>query len=262
MRALIAIAALMGGAGMAVAEPAAENFLDHGEPPPGYLGGLGLITTLGPTGLFQNATSGIIPKYAFSVESCMGFKENNGDHFNANGVLLTYGVTDWLEVSGFGLIASGLDLGPGGGSTLEIGQINVRARLTRDEGAMPEITVGGIGAFGDDPLVAHSLFLAASKGFALSDGPAMRSVRVHAGIRETWPDIGQDITTGFVGLELEVVRNLYLIGEVNTRDDSFTKTPWSAGLQYKSNSFGMSLAVLQAPNESAETIYVGIGVSY
>lgn len=42
-------------------------------------------------------TSGILPKNAFSVESCMAFKENNSDHFQSNGLLLTYGVTDWLE---------------------------------------------------------------------------------------------------------------------------------------------------------------------
>ena len=262
MRALIALAALLGGAGIAAAEPVENNFLGSGEAPPGYLGGLGLITSLGPTGLFQNPTSGIIPKQAFSVQSCMAFKENNGDHFISNGLLLTYGVTDWLEVSGFGLLASQLDLGPGNGNSLELGQVNVRARLTRDLGGMPEISIGGIVGFGDDPLVSHSLFLAASKGFALSDGPAMRSIRFHGGIRQTWPDLGDDITTAFFGLELEVLRDLYLIGEVNTRDDSFTETPWSVGLQYKSSSFGMSLAVFQAPNETEETIYVGIGVSY
>ncbi len=35
-----------------------------------------------------------------------------------------------------------------------------------------------------------------------------------------------------------------------------------AGLQYKSKSFGLSASVLQAPNDSEETYYVGIGVSY
>jgi hypothetical protein len=223
---------------------------------------IGLITTLGPTGLFQNATSGIAPKYAFSVESCMGFKENNGDHFQANGLLVTYGVTDWLEISGFGLLVSGLDPTTTGDSELIAGSFNARARVLRETDGLPEVTVGGIASFGDDPLVAHSLYLATSKGFALSDGDFMRGIRLHAGIRETWPVHAQDITTAFVGLELEVVKNLYLIGEVNTRDDSFAKTPWSAGFQYKSSSFGFSAAVMQAPNETRETYYVGIGVSY
>lgn len=227
-----------------------------------YVGGRGLLTALGPTGLFQNPTSGIVPKYAFSVQSCMSFKENNGDHFQTNGVLVTYGVTDWLEVGGFGLYVHGYDPAVYGDDHFEMGQVNARARLVRDEGGLPEITIGGIVGFGDDRPAQDSLYVSASKGFALSDGDIMRSVRVHAGLRETWRHLGDDYFTGFAGLELEVFRNLFLIGEVNFRDDSFNHTPWSAGLQYRSGDFGLSFALFQDPFNSDKTTWVGIGVSY
>jgi hypothetical protein len=244
----------------AAAEPANQSFFGDGNY--ANIASIGLVTTLGPTGLFQNPTSGITPKNAFSVESCMAFKENNGDHFQANGVLATYGVTDWLEIGGYGLFVHGLDPAAGGDSTLKSGNFNMRARLVRELNGLPEITIGGIASFGDDPLVEQSLYVAASKGFTLNEGQFLKSARLHGGIRESWPDLGDNITTAFVGLEVEIVTNLFVIGDVNTRDRSFIRTPWSAGLQYKSSAFGFSAAVLQDPNETRETYYVGIGVSY
>lgn len=261
MRATVALAILAGMATAVAADPAAQSF----PPDTGYknTASVGLVTTLGPTGLFQNPTSGILPKNAFSFESCMALKETNGDHFQANGVLLTYGVTDWLELSGYGLFVYGLNPAAAGDADFQTGQVNVRARLVREAEVMPEITLGGIAGFGDDPLTAHSLFLAASKGFSLGERDVLRSVRLHAGIRQTWPELGEDITTGFFGLEVELVQHLFLVGEVNTEDDAFGgETPWSVGLQYKSNSFGFSAAFLQAPGETRETVYIGIGVSY
>lgn len=261
MRLGLALAFLAASAGIAAAEPTNQSFATEGNY--SNIASIGLITTLGPTGLFQNATSGILPKNAFSIESCMAFKENNGDHFQSNGLLVTYGVTDWLEISGFGLTAYGIDPVRAGDDNFEMGQVNARARLLREDQSLPEITVGGIVGFGDEPLVAHSLFLAGSKGFTLSEGDVMRSLRLHTGIRQSWLDKNDiDVTTAFFGAELEVFKHLFLVGEVNTRDDDFRKTPWSAGLQYKSDSFGFSAAVLQAPNETRETYYVGIGVSY
>ncbi len=261
MRFMLALALFAAATSAAAAETANQSFSSDGNY--SNVDSIGLISTLGPTGLFQNATSGILPKNAFSVESCMAFKEANGDHFTANGVLVTYGVTDWLELSGFGLFVHDLDTVRVGSSHLEIGQVNARARLLREDLSMPEISVGGIVGFGDEPLVTHSVFLAGSKGFKLNDGDFMRSFRLHAGIRQSWLEQNDiDVTTAFFGAELEVVRHLYLVGEVNTRDNDFLKTPWSAGLQYKSNDFGFSAAVMQSPDDTRESFYVGIGVSY
>ena len=107
MRAILAALFMFGTAGSAIADDTAAHrgFLDFDEPlPQGYVTGAGLITLLGPTGMFQNATSGIAAKHAFTVQSCMTFRNNGGDHFHANGVLVEYGVTDWLEIGGLGMI--------------------------------------------------------------------------------------------------------------------------------------------------------------
>jgi hypothetical protein len=227
-----------------------------------HIASVGLITLAGPTGLFQNPTSGILPKNAFSMESCMAFRENRGDHFQWNGVLATYGVTDWLEISGFGLFIHGLDETVNGDSSFEVGSFNARARVVRESDVLPEVSVGGIAGFGDEERAAHSVFLSASKGFVLGGDEVLRGLRLHGGLRHIWAERDVDVTTGFAGLEIEVIRSIFLIGEVNTRDKDVEQTPWSAGLQYKSKSFGLSASVLQAPNDSEETYYVGIGVSY
>lgn len=216
---------------------------------------VGLITTLGPTGLFQNPTSGIVPKGAFTFESCLGFKESAGEHFTAHGTLVTYGVTDWLELSGYLLYA--YDIGP---DNLHTTNLNARARLVRETGVLPEVSLGGMVGFGDDPLTSDNLFLAASKGFSLSSGSAFRTARLHGGVRQSWPEAGEEVTIGFVGLEIEALPNVFLVGEVNTKDN--IETPWSLGMQYKSNAFGLSASVLQAGNETDPTYFVGIGVSY
>ena len=265
MRAIFAALFMFGAASSAIADDAAvhRGFLDFDEPlPQGYVTGAGLITLLGPTGMFQNATSGIAAKHAFTVQSCMTFRNNGGDHFHANGVLVEYGVTDWLEIGGLGLFPADLDPKTAGSSELQAGQVNGRVRLMRDQGAMPEVTVGGVGQWGDAPIQFSAVYVAASKGFALSDGPFMKSVRFHAGFREEFPELGSDVSTAYFGLELQVLQYVYLIGEVNTKDDSYRNTPWSLGMQYRSNAFGFSLAVLQNPSDDHLASYVGIGVSY
>jgi hypothetical protein len=118
--------------------------------PYAHIASVGLITLAGPTGLFQNPTSGILPKNAFSMESCMAFRENRGDHFQWNGVLATYGVTDWLEISGFGLFIHGVDETVNGDSSFEVGSFNARARVMRESEVLPEVSVGGIAGFGDE----------------------------------------------------------------------------------------------------------------
>ncbi len=197
--------------------------------PYAHIASVGLITLAGPTGLFQNPTSGILPKNAFSMESCMAFRENRGDHFQWNGVLATYGVTDWLEISGFGLFIHGFNETVNGDSSFEVGSFNARARVVRENEVLPEVSVGGIAGFGDEERAAHSVFLSASKGFALSGSDFLRGVRVHGGLRQTWAERDVDVTTGFAGLEIEVIRSIFLIGEVNTRDKDVEQTPWSRG---------------------------------
>lgn len=262
MRALFAALSLAAFTGTAFAGEETLAFLDHSPPPPDYVGGLGLITLMGPTGMFLNPTSGIAAKNTFSVESCMTFRKNGDDHFHANGVLVEYGVTDWLEIGALGLFVRDIDPAGPGKSELNSGQLNARVRLLREQGFLPEVSVGGLGDWGDKPLQAYHAYVAASKGFALSSGDFFKSVRFHAGFREDLPELGKDISSGYGGVEIELYKHVFLVSEVSTKDSSQLKTPWSIGLQYKGGGFGFSAAMVQTPDDTDKAFYVGIGVSY
>src|SRR3546814_15121406 len=67
-------------------------------------------------------------------------------------------------------------------------QGNVRVRLLKDEGAVPEVSVGGMYRAGDDYLRQEQLFIAASKGFAVDPGGIVPGIRLHAGFRQLWQD--------------------------------------------------------------------------
>lgn len=261
MRTLIATAALVFSTSAVLAQDAGDA-LGHSPAPSGYVGGLGNVTGFGLTGLFQNPTSGILPEGALLLQDCFGLNETGGDHFQSNGLLISYGVNDWLEVGGFFVSAFGLNPANVGDSDFYAGQAQARVRLVRDEGILPEISIAGVAGFGDDLISKHSTLLMASKGVALSEDDFFRSARLHGGVRHDWTGGGDEITTAFVGLEVEAFRNVFLIGDVNTKDDSFIKTPWSAGVQYRDNGFGLSLAIVQDGTRTDETYFIGIGVSY
>lgn len=134
---------------------------------------------------------------------------------------------------GFGLIAYGLNPAVVGDSYLEMGQLNARARLVREAGALPEVTIGGI-VSGSATIRSSRTAFSWRRRRALRSATAifMRSFRLHGGIRQSWLELSnEDVTTAFIGGELEIVKNLFIVAEVNTRDDLFSKTPWSAGLQ-------------------------------
>lgn len=251
----LALAALTAGAptGARAEEPAMDF---------NAMGGLGLITLEGPTGMFLNPTSGIMPKGKFTVESCMSFRNNAGDHSTANAVLGVYGLTEWLEVGALGLIVHGLDPAVVGSDEISSGQINARARLMKDTNDTPEVSVGAIGAWGDDPLTHQSIYIAASKGYAFADGGFLTGIRFHGGVRETWQEVGDDVTTAYAGIEIGLPNHLYLVSEVNSKDNSNINTPYSVGVQYRNNGFGFSAAYLQTGDTTDPSAYVGIGISY
>lgn len=249
----------------------------QGPQPAGYVGGRGLITLEGPTGLFQNSTSGVLPKGAFTTQSCLSFKESKGDSFQWLGTLVSYGVTDWLEIGAFGLFASGFDPGTIGQSHAEAGQGYARIRLLRDEGGLPELSIGGLVQRGNGGFDKESLFFAASKYVSLGERQWFSGFRMHVGGRSVWqestaagavggagPGGSKDgrLNTLFVGGELELTRGLFLVGEINTKDNSDNKRPYSVGLQYRQGNFGLSLGYLQTGSETEPSAYVGIGVSF
>lgn len=230
-----------------------------------YVGGRGLITVEGPTGLFLNPTSGITAKGQLSPQACVFFFDVNGDHATGYGLLLTYGVTDWLDIGVYGLLVDGINPAVTGESTLESGQINARVRLLRDEGGLPEVSVGGFVQEGDEPLRRQTLYIAASKGFDFGTGGLFSGGRLHAGFRHFRqdPDVNEeDGSIFYIGAELNLSSNLFLVGEVSTKDDVFAHTPYAFGIQYRGSSSGLTMAVTQPGNSDDPAYYFGIGVTF
>ena len=68
------------------------------------IGGHGNITVEGPTGLFLNPTSGILAEGELIVQYCAAILEDaENNNFIGHNAILSYGVTDWLELGGFGV---------------------------------------------------------------------------------------------------------------------------------------------------------------
>lgn len=231
-----------------------------------YVGGRGLITAEGPTGMFLNPTSGTAAKGQLTAQVCALIFEAGGDTRVGYGFLATYGFTDWFEAGVFGLLVDDIEPTPTDDFRIGAGQVNFRLRLMRDEGAMPEISVGGMAQEGNDLLARNTIFIAASKGFSFGQDNFIRGVRFHLGFRQFWQD--SDVneangSIGYVGGELELPLDLYLVGEVSNKDDVFTRRPYSVGVQWRDpRGYGFSLALTQPGNADHAAVYAGIGVNF
>ncbi len=235
-------------AALALPTMAGEVSISAKNPPPPpvedeYVGGRGLLTIQGPSGLFINPTSGTMPAGAFTAQYCFFLPNNNTDILMAHGGLISFGVTDWLEL---GAILGGKDFD----SNVPLddrfyGGPMVRARILKDEGFLPELSVGGYFIFGDEE--NYNAFLAAFKRFEISKDGILRSVGLHAGLRQTWiedpdPDLS-DSPVGYFGLEVELPFRLYLVGEVSTRDEDLSDdVPYAFGLQWRAGGINISIA--------------------
>lgn len=232
-------------------------------PPPiveeDYIGGRGLLTIEGPTGLFINPTSGTLPAGAFTAQYCFFLPNwSASDPLMAHGALASYGVTDWLEIGG---LFSAIDID--GGDTLYSGGPFFRVRLMKQDEMMPEISVGGYSFLGDEE--KYSAFLALFKSFEISNDGFVRSVGVHAGIRERWIEKGpdpSDAPVGYFGLEVELPFRLYLIGEVSTRDEDLgDDVPYAFGVQWRLGGINISVACADPgfPFVDEPSFFFGIG---
>ncbi len=231
-----------------------------------YVGGRGLISLEGQTGLTINPTSGTAAEGSFSIQYCALLQEAGGDEVVGHGVLATYGVTDWLEVGVYGLLVTDIDASPTEQFNIGTGQGNVRLRLLKDEGWIPELSIGGNARAGNDRLERHTVWLAASKGFSFDESLPVKGIRFHAGFRQFWQDSDfneGDGSIGFVGGELVLPLDLYLIGEVSNRGDVFAKTPYSVGVQWRHpRGYGLTVSVVQPGGADHAAVYVGIGVNF
>ena len=227
-----------------------------------YVGGRGLLTIQGPSGLFINPTSGTMPAGAFTAQYCFFLPNwSASDPLMAHGALLSYGVTDWLEVGGVGSV---LDVD--GGDEYFSGGPHARVRLLKQEGFLPELSVGGYIFLGDEE--KYNAYLALFKSVKLSDDGVLRSVGFHAGVRGTWIEDGplapdqSDSPVGYFGLEVELPLRIYLVGEVSTNDDDLGgDTPYAFGVQWRLGGINISAALTDPglPFVDEPSFFFGIG---
>ena len=229
-----------------------------------YVGGRGMITSDGMSGMFIDPTSGTLPQGALTIQYCLYINNLYGSHFNndhvvGHGVMADYGVTDWLDVGLFGQIAlvPGLDT-RWFDNAAAIGGPFARVRLTKDEGWIPEISIGGEyfdGTRNGELLLAkREAFIAASKGFDIDPDGFFRSARFHVGYRyQSRPQAsgptGGDRQYVYGGAELGLPYSIYAIGEISSNNFihsiNNSNLPWAAGFQWRPTSvLGISIAYL------------------
>lgn len=225
-----------------------------------YDGGRGLVTLTGPTGLFINPTSGTMPAGSVTVQYCFFLPGGATVKPSGHGFLGSYGVTDSLEVGVFGLYANGADKFSAGP--------NARYRFLKDGGPnsfIPEFSLVGYSRFGEaDFQTFWGLAPTAFKRFPVAQNGVLRSVGVHAGVRYEHNDGTADsnLFNGYGGLELELPANVYLVGEISTKesDRGETETPYSFGSQWRNGLLNISIAGIQNGKTNGPKFFFGVGL--
>jgi hypothetical protein len=223
-----------------------------------YEGGRGLLTIQGPAGLYINPTSGTIPAHTFDLEYCFWTANNAFFSGVQQGAMAAYGVTDWLET---GAIFTTLDV-HAPGHDLNSGGPFARVRLLKDEGMMPELSIGGYCHLGDKDLADYDCFLALYKRVEINPSGFFRAAGFHAGIRETWdgPGFTTSQPVGYGGIEFQMPNRIYLVGEVSTKDKNEGKaTPYAFGVQWRRGIFNCSVAFENNGEFNQPSFYFGIG---
>lgn len=231
-------------------------FADNG---PVYVGGQGLVTLEGVTGMFLNPTSGTLPSGQLTVQYCAAIRQQNDRNVIWNQPMVAYGITDWLQLGAFAVINDAASV------TTAAGGPWLRVRVIKDEEWWPELSVGGIIREGNSHLRRETVFLAGSKGFPINY-TLLHEVRLHTGFRQLWQDSDVNPADGsivYVGGELGLPKNLYAIAEISNRSAVYAHTPYAFGLQARlPQGFGFSLAGIQSGNDQGIGVYIGIGVNF
>jgi hypothetical protein len=245
------------------------------EPPPAepifddsYKGGRGLITAQGMTGMFLNPTSGTLPQGHLTIQYCVLLFQNDGPNNTGHGLLGSYGVTDWLEIGGFGTYADANAIG----EQFWLGAPFVRIRLLKDEEWWPEVSIGGIHLWGDSDsnvLSRTEFVVMASKRYPVDEEGFIRALRPHIGMRQIWYTQGDppeaNATLAFGGIEVELPYSLSFVAEISNKDDFSPHLPWAVGMQWKPNDvLGLSLAITEPGSVGGGRVspYIGIGVNF
>lgn len=245
-----------------------EGFAFFSSNPDDYVGAQGLISLQGTRGTFLNPTSGTLGQGQFTLQYCVLLadqKAPNSD-LTGHGILVSYGIFDWLEIGGFynfAAIRARDDI-------IEVFGPTLRARVLRETEHLPEISIGGVYFDGDadsDGLSRQEAYAVASKQFIIDEDWWLQSFRLHGGVRQVWkhdaPAAVADVgTVGHGGVELMMPYGFSLIAEGNTQDDVFgPRTPWAYGVQFKpvGGILGLSLGRVQNGGLNRPAIYIGIG---
>jgi len=247
--------------------------------PRDYVGGRGLITIQGMSGMFNNPTSGTLGEGQFTIQYCTLLVDPFGDKQSVgHGIMAAYGVTDWLEVGGFtNWVTFDND-------TTKTDDIDIvggpffRVRLLKDEDAIPEVSIGFIYLDGDqngDRLARTEFFVAASKYFHFDDEAFIRGFRLHGGFRNIWRPEGRSVLSGdavsdpaydlqgYIGGELELPWDLWAVAEVGNKTSAASTAPYAIGVQYRPNNVvGLSVAALQNGNTDGVRLYIGVGLNF
>lgn len=257
------------------------GFFDN---PEGYNGGRGLISLHGMSGMFINPTSGTLNQGQLTVQWCILYQGDViggptgaplGVEVLGNGVMAAYGITDWIEVGVYSVWAI-LDPSPfkgtGDDETLNVMGPFARIRVLKDEGWIPEVSIGGIWLDGDassDLLARQEIFVAASKYFEIDPDGFFVGFRIHGGIRFIWKHDGfagveDNDVMGFIGGELELPYSIWVIAEVSTQSDTLgPRAPHAFGLQWRPNEIiGVTLGAVQPGDSKRLAFYFGIGFQY
>ena len=230
-----------------------------------YEAGRGLITLEGPSGMFINPTSATLPKGAFTIQYCILFPNQDTDVVG-HGIMLAYGITDWLEIGATGNL---VDLNAGVDKLLAAGGPLIRIRLLRDREWWPQLSVGAYAKWGSHLLNQYTAFAAAYKRIPISDTFFIRSVGFHAGVRESWFD--EDVPesnsfNAYFGTEVQLPYRIYLVGELGTKGNNrFTRNqdnPYAFGIQWRLGGVNLSVAGLQAGDQGRIGIWSGFAFSH
>jgi hypothetical protein len=257
----------------------------------------GLITLEGPSGMFIDPTSATLPRNTFVLNYCVFVPTiPEGVSLVGHGILLSYGVLDWLEVGFTGdLLDLSVDqhtvttttrqgvtrttIAPATEDTYVVGGPEVRIRLLRDrvDKWWPEVSIGTYFHLGTPDVTplstdnGYKAFLALSKTVPICEHGFLKTITFQGGFRTQFltTDLVHEKTSerGYGGIEVQLPWNLYAIGEIVTRDDELDNTlasgknrfPWAAGLQWRGRYFGCTIAALQNGIEDSPGIYFGVG---
>jgi len=225
----------------------------------------GLITTEGPTGMFLNPMAEVTPQKTLNIQACWLFQNEPEGSFFAQLIMVAHTLPTKTEL-GFLFDLSDF-AGEGSGTGVQTSYGGFIRQLVLSEGQFhPIVPAFAIGStvLASDGSTKTTGFFALKK--TLTRRESKVPIRAHLGLRYIYSALegaaNKDDVTGYVGLEFSVLKNLSLIGEVNTKTVFNTKIPFAAGLQYYIGKFGISLATMQFGTAKGPGLYFGIGYPF